>query len=210
MIPYTATIKAIKQQANKISLIYPKGDDGRLISAVKGYEYLSVFTDGLKKTNPTFAVVQPQPRHWYDIMINGIPINLKLTTGSSDNAFNKQAILYTLTGAEPEQKYMNFNKFWAQVKACKRKQERQHESEYHYLAVDKNSGKFLLKSIIDIHSYKTNPTNILQINWDHEFANVDYTCADYAKKSKELLKTVQTSIKQDIAGKTQFAEANVS
>jgi hypothetical protein len=92
MIPYTATIKAIKKQAGKISLNYPKGGDGRLSSAVKGLEYISIFTDGLKKSNPTFAVYQPQPRHWYDIMINGIPINLKLTTGSSDNAFNKQRL----------------------------------------------------------------------------------------------------------------------
>jgi hypothetical protein len=210
MIPYNDTMDAIKVTAAKISLIYSKTGDGRLTSALKETEYLSALTDGLKASHPTFVVVQPQARYWYDIMINGIPINLKLTTGSSDNAFNKQAIVYTLTGSEPEKKNMNFNEFWSVLKAGTRKQSRQHESEYHYLVVDKNSGKFLLKSIMDIHSYKTNPCNILQINWNNEFAHIDYTCADYAKKSTELLLAIQTSIKQDIAGKTQFAEANVS
>lgn len=210
MNSYATTIDAIRSQAAKISLTYSKEGDGRITSAVKESEYLNTLSAALKASNPDFVIVQPQARYWYDIMINDIPINLKLTTGSSDNAFNKQAILFTLTGTPPEKKNMNFNEFWSLLKDGKRKQTRQPQSEYHYLVVDKNSGKFLLKSILDIHSYKTNPCNILQINWNHEFANIDYVCADYAKKTTELLQTVQTSIRQDIAGKTAFATADVN
>jgi hypothetical protein len=117
--------------------------------------------------------------------------------------------MYTLTGIEQDMK-MNFDEFWSLVNVSTKKQVREPESEYHYVAVDKNCGKFLLKSIIDIHSYKTNPTNILHINWNHEFAHINYKCKDYAQKSKELLKTVRTSIKQDIVGKVPCAMTNLT
>jgi hypothetical protein len=47
-------------------------------------------------------------------------------------------------------------------------------TEYHYLVINKNTNEMLLKSIFDIHTYKSNPCNDLQINWDNEFKNIEY------------------------------------
>jgi len=75
--------------------------------------------------------------------------------------------------------------------------------------VNKSNGNVLFKSLLDIHSYKTNPCNILQINWRHEFDNIDYKTNDdeYKNQIKKLLGCVQTSIKQDIQSKIDFANA---
>ena len=84
-------------------------------------------------------------------------------------------------------------------------------SEYHYLVVDKNTGAILLKSIIDIHTFKTNPSNIMQINWKHEFVHIDHETSDinFKVKIQEILKVVQTSVKQYIDTTRKFAEANI-
>jgi uncharacterized alkaline shock family protein YloU len=85
-------------------------------------------------------------------------------------------------------------------------------TEYHYLVVNKNTGKILLKSILDIHTYKTNPCNDLQINWSNEFINIDFMTPDlsFKEKIKELLKAIQNSVKQAIAGMKEFADANIN
>jgi hypothetical protein len=84
-------------------------------------------------------------------------------------------------------------------------------TEYHYLVVNKNTGKILLKSILDIHTFKTNPCNFLQINWSNEFNNIEFVTPDlnFKEKIQELLKAIQTSVKQAIAGMKEFADANI-
>jgi uncharacterized alkaline shock family protein YloU len=77
--------------------------------------------------------------------------------------------------------------------------------------VNKNTGKVLLKSILDIHTFKTNPCNDLQINWSNEFNNIEFVTPDlnFKEKIQELLKAIQTSVKQAIAGMKEFADANI-
>ena len=62
---------------------------------------------------------------------------------------------------------------------------------------------------MDIHSYKSNPCNILQINWTEEFLHMGSVTLDGQVKEKiqELLKTIQKSVMQDIVNKKEFAEA---
>ena len=206
---YAETINAIKSECAKINLTYSKEGDGRLISAVKETEYLHALKVALQYNNPTFTVVLPKERHWYDVLINDIPINLKLTTGGTDNAFNKTAIVFTIQGIILGKRNMNFNQWYKIIKDGPSKTVRDHKTEYHYLVVNKDSGKVLLKSILDIHTYKSNPCNDLQINWANEFNHIDYLTPDdkFAEKSKELLTTIQNSVKQAISGMSEFAAA---
>jgi hypothetical protein len=207
---YEQIIQAIKDVCAKINLIYSKDGDGRITSAVKEDEYLQQLKKGLKENHPSLTFeFQPVARWWWDCCVNTLKINLKLTTGGTDDACSKVAIIYTICGSEPKNKNMNFNKFWEIIKACQKKAVRDPMTELHYLAVNKNTGEFLLKSILDIHTYKTNPCNDLQINWKNEFAEIAYRTTDYKAKIRELLKAVQTSVNQSIQGKKDFAEGNI-
>jgi hypothetical protein len=210
---YLEIIQSIKNECAKINLIFSKDGDGRITSAVKEKEYLNLLEKGLKENHSSLKFEhEPSDRWWWDFRVNDIPINLKLTTGGTDNAFNKVAIIYTISGSEVKKKNMNYNQFFTEIKKCSKKTERNHMTEYHYLVVNKNTGKILLKSILDIHTYKTNPCNDLQINWSNEFINIDFTTPDlsFKEKIKELLKTIQNSVKQAIAGMKEFADTNIN
>lgn len=209
---YPQIIQAIKDETAKINLIYSKDGDGRITSAVKESEYLNLLEKMLKDKHPSLKFEhQPVERWWWDFRVNGLTINLKLTTGGTDNAFNKVAIIYSISGNEVEKRNMNYNQFFKAIKECPKKVERNHMTEYHYLVVNKNSGKALLKSILDIHTFKTNPCNDLQINWSNEFNNIEFVTPDlkFKEKIQELLKAIQTSVKQAIAGMKEFADANI-
>ena len=211
-IIYKDLVTIIKEECATINLQYSKEGDGRLVSAVAEKDYLDALETRLKARNAAINVERPKERHWYDVRINGIPINLKITSGGTDNAFNKTAIYYTFTGQEFDKHNMNYNEWFNYILAASKKTKRIHESEYHYLVVDKATGKVLFKSILDIHSYKSNPCNIMQINWKNEFANSEYAIDDskFIDKQRELLQTVQTSIRKSIESMKAFADADIS
>lgn len=207
---YSETIQAIKEECSKINLTYSKEGDGRIISAVKEKPYLDKLESGLKENYPSLKIVRPKERYWYDIQIGGIPINLKLTTGKTDNAFNKRSIVASLSCSDPSiNQNTNFNKLYDSLKTCAKTNDRNISTEYHYLVVHKTTGTILLKSILDIHSYKSNPSNILQINWDNEFKNIGYACEDFKAKTRELLKTIQTSLKKQFENSKKFIEGDI-
>jgi hypothetical protein len=205
------TVSVIKEASSKINLCYTSDGDGRITSAIKEREYLQQLEHEMKQIDPEVLVEHPKDRYWYDVLINHIPINLKISSGGTDNAFNKLAILYTISGSSNYKKNTNYNEWFKTIRECTKKEVRNRETEYHYLVVDKESGSVLFKSILDIHSYKSNPCNILQINWKSEFKEMEYVCPDekFEEKITELLKTVQRSIIQAIAGMCEFAEADL-
>lgn len=209
---YTEIIRAIKEECSNINLTYSKEGDGRITSAVKENEYLSLLEKGLNERHSSLKFEkQPVERWWWDFRVNDIPFNLKLTTGGTDNAFNKVAIIYSISGKEIEKRNMNFNQFFKVLKEFPRKNERNQTTEYHYLVVNKNDGKVLLKSILDIHTFKSNPCNNLQINWSNEFKYIDLVTPDanFKEKRQQLIMTIQASTKQAIASMIDFANANI-
>jgi hypothetical protein len=209
---YSDTIQAIKSECSKINMSFSKEGDGRLISAVKESEYLNTLKTNLLNY-PEITVEIPKDRYWYDIKINNIPINLKITSGSSaDNAFNKVAIIYTISGQETSKKNMNYNQWFKLIQDAPKKTVRDKMTEYHYLVVHKDTGMILLKSILDIQSYKTNPCNILQINWNNEFKYVDSYIPDthFKQKIRVLLQTVQASLNQYVNSMNEFCEADIT
>ena len=78
--------------------------------------------------------------------------------------------------------------------------------------INKKDTNILVKSIIDIHTYKSNPSNILQINWQAEFNFIDYVTSDeeYITKITSLFITIQRSIKQSITNMIKFADADIN
>jgi hypothetical protein len=212
LVPYQKTYDEIVKACAAIQIGFDVGKDGRIESAIKEKEYLDKLNDLLIASNPDFWIVRPGDRYWYDIKINEIPINLKLTVGGGDNALNKTAIAYSMSGDDNVPLKMNIGQFFEHLKKIPKKEVRDRSSEYHYLVLNKNTGQLLFKSIFDIHSYKSNPSNIMQINWTKEFLNADYKVVsneDYKAKVRELLKTVQRSVKQLISSMDNFASADI-
>lgn len=212
LVPYSKTYDEIVKACAAIHMQFEVSEDGRIESAVRETEYLDKLNDILFAANPDFWIVRPKARCWYDIKINEIPINLKLTTGGTDNAFNKKAIAYSLSGDDNVPSNSNFDKWFDHLKKMPKKVNRDRSSEYHYLVLNKNTGQLLFKSIFDIYSYKSNPCNDMQISWAQEFLNADYKVVsneDYKAKVRELLKTVQKSVRQLIASMSDFAAADI-
>jgi hypothetical protein len=209
---YIEIIQAIQNESVKIYIDYPKEGDGRITSSIKEHEYLSLLEKRLKETHPQLEFeMQPRERFWWDFRVNKIPFNLKLTTGGTDNAFNKVAIIYSISGIEIKNKNMNYNKFFKILKEYPKKDTRDRMTEYHYLVINKTNGKVLLKSIFDIHSYKSNPSNDLQIDWSNEFNNIDFVIPDANVKEKiqQLIKTIQISVRKAIEGMIEFSNADI-
>jgi hypothetical protein len=202
------TLEAIRNAAKTIILEYPHGEDGRITSAVKEKEYLAKLKAALGKQ---FNFEIPKKRAWYDFKVDGIHINLKITDGGGDNAFNKSALVFTWGGVIPSKAPGNMNNMLSILKASPRLEQRDPLKEYHYLVVHKKTGTVLLKSIVDIHTYKVNCAagNVMQINWNSEFKHAEHTSNNRGAKMVELVKVVQTACRKQVANMEEFAAYDI-
>lgn len=206
--PKMQTLEAIRHAARSISMEFPRGGDGRLTSAIHEGPYLERLKQAL---GPQFHFEIAPPRHWYDFKVDGIPINLKITEGGTDNAFNKAALLFTYSGQVPVRTAGNMNQLLSRLKDLQALTIRDPFTEYHYLVIHKRTGNFILKSILDIHTYIPNcaADNKMQINWDNEFSNQNYAAPDRREKLKTLLRVIQEACRKQIDNMRQFAECPI-
>lgn len=212
---YMNTISEIKSVAESISL--KKADfDGRIDSAIKEPLFLSDMKRILLDKHPDWEIIISPPRASFDIMINSIRINLKLTDcKSADNSLNKPSIYYSITGLTTYPYSSNWNEFLDKIIEANNanliKKQRHKPTEYHYLVKNKVTGHVLLKPIFDIYTYVSNASNDLQINWKNEFIYSEYYTQDdvYIKKVQSLLLCIQKSIKEMIERSKRFAEADI-
>lgn len=214
-LDYMNTISEIKSVAESISI--KKADfDGRIDSAIKEPLFLSDMKRILLDKHPEWEIIISPPRASFDIMINSIRINLKLTDcKSADNSLNKPSIYYSITGLTTYPYSSNWNEFLDKIIEANNanliKKQRHKPTEYHYLVKNKLTGQVLFKSIFDIHTYVSNASNDLQINWKNEFIYSDYYTQDdvYIKKVQSLLVCIQKSVKEMIERSKRFAEADI-
>lgn len=224
MFSYTQIRKWIGNACQSIKtdfLLLPSkhGDrDGRVTSTMNETWYLERIKFYLHQYEPKLSVHFSMSREWYDLSVDGIPINLKLTCGGTDNAFNKASIEYTISGKIPEIKKTTYNDWFYRLKNefSNMNDQRDFHKEYHYLAIDKMNGKHCFKSIIDINSFRSNPSNILQIYWKSEFELNDdkksirhLKLKDKREKLFDILKVVQSSLKQDYESKRDFIDFSI-
>ena len=215
---YDETTSEVLRIAKAIPLTRSTGDesvDGRIDSAIKEGPFLDELKRQMLEAHPTWDIIISPPRASCDIMVNDIRINLKLTDcKSSDNSVNKPSIYYSITGCKDYPYSSNWNDFNNKLKlAYETKQikiERKRETEYHYLVKNKQTGDVLLKPIFDIHTYVSNPSNDLQINWKNEFKHKDELTKneDYQKKMLSLIECLQQSTKEMIERTKEFAYAD--
>jgi hypothetical protein len=217
---YELTIAEIKRAASIIGLEKSESADGRIDSAMKETPYLNDLKQLIMTDHPDWDVQISPPRASCDIMVNSVRINLKLTDcKSSDNSMNKPSIFYSITGLTNYPYSSNWKDFRDRIQDAGRanqiKHRRHKPTEYHYLVKNKITGEVLLKPIFDIHTYVSNPSNDLQINWKNEFINSGYYIDSsddevYMKKVEELLLCIQKSVKDMIERSLPFAEADIA
>jgi len=213
---YDTTISEIKSASLLVGTNRSGCGDGRIDSAMKELPFLNELKRVLLEKHPDWDIIISPPRASCDILINSIRINLKLTDcKSSDNSVNKPAIYYSITGLTTYPYSSNWNEFLDKLVEAKNnnqiKKVRDRATEYHYLVKNKITGDVLLKSIFDIHTYVSNASNDLQINWKNEFANIDDYTEDeyYLKKVRFLLVCIQKSVKEMIERTQRFADADI-
>jgi len=213
MEAYTTTITTVAAVAKDID-VKREGCDGRIDSAIKEVPFLEELKLRLLELHPSWDVVISPPRASCDLMVQGIRINLKLTDcKSADNSVNKPSIFYSITGDTTYPFSSTWNQFYQRLRDAKHriKTTRYQPTEYHYLVKNKLTGDVLMKPIFDIHTYMSNPSNDLQINWKHEFAHLEYRTeeADYVKKVESLMKCIQKSVREMIERTHDFAYADM-
>ena len=215
VMDYDTTISEITTVANTID-IQKTGSDGRIDSAIKEGPFLETLKVALLKSHPSWEIIISPPRASCDIMINSIRINLKITEcKSSDNAMNKPSMYYSITGSTDYPYSSTWNDFLSKLEEARDKNQikkvREKATEYHYLVKNKETGDVLLKPVFDIHTYISNPSNTLQINWKNEFVHSEYCINDeeYTEKVQSLLSCIQKSVKEMIARTNKFAEADI-
>lgn len=214
---YAEICAAIVAVATAISVGSSMAGDGRIQSATKEGPFLEAFKRELLRAHPTFQVEISPPRAACDLLVNGLRINLKLTDcKSADNSCNKPSLFFSITGDTNYPYSSTWNDFWQKLQEAKTagkvKLRRDPMTEYHYLVKNKQTDEVLFKSIFDIHTYRSNPSNDLQIHWGNEFAHKEYmtTEADYMNKVRELLTTIQRSVQQNIASTKNLADADIT
>ncbi len=210
---YDETITEILKISQEIKMETSSSIDGRIDSSIKEIPFLNKLKDELLKSNPDWSVEISPPRASCDIMINTIRINLKLTNcKSADNSVNKPSLFYSITGNPIYPYSSTWNDFIERLQKSKIKTVRDKTTEYHYLVKNKITGEVLLKPIFDIHTYISNPSNDLQINWKNEFKNIAYYTSnkEYNMKVKSLIECLQKSVKAMIEKNLKFAECDIN
>jgi hypothetical protein len=169
-----------------------KTSDGRLDSALNEKKVIDILSINLK------GILPSKIRGWYDFLYKGYPVNIKITKGSTDNAFNKKSLIYSLTTHDINSISSSSNwKSFSKYISSKIKDTRDFK-EYYYLVIFKDGRLPIIKSVIDIVNIKSNPTNILQINWNKEFVDSIKFQKDFKGAYSYIIKTIQKSCEDKV------------
>jgi hypothetical protein len=161
--------------------------DGRLNSAINENYIIEILEKRLE------GIIKSTQRGWYDFMYKDIPFNIKITKGSTDNVWNKKALIYSLTTNDiTKVPYSgNWKTFVSLIQ--KNKKTKRDYREYYYLVIYKDDRMPIIKSIIDIVNLRANPTNILQVDWKKEYNNsTDYE-REISKAHNKLIQIIKKS-----------------
>jgi len=165
------SIESILKDNIHIQDLHTENTDGRINSIYDENTVISILKDHY---GHSFIHKPYKSRHWYDLKIKSshkywIPCNIKVSTGGTDNALCKKALVYSLSTLHEDDipKYMSFNKMIELIEKNKNSKRNLYK-EYYYIYVDKKDGSIIVRSLCDIQNYVSNPQNWLQINWKKE------------------------------------------
>jgi len=144
-------------------------EDGRVNSITDEETLIRALVSICKEVGLSYQ--KPKERYWYDFMIENIPIQIKSSTGGTDNWSSAGALLYAITSTPTEEisKYRTGPSAFAVLK------EHSIAGEYStrllpILCVEKNTGKVRLHYLTELNYLRPNPSNMpFQISWKKEW-----------------------------------------
>ena len=170
--------------------------DGRIDSIKNEYEVLQRI-----EKSPNFNIKIPSSRSWADFFIDGIPVNIKITTTkTADNAGSKEGIYYTLTGLA----YQGSND-WEHYLHLLKDNIKKTDKDYYFLVINKTDlNDIFFNSLRYINTLVPNGNNLpFQIKWAdnrdlirRDFNNSKWLLLNTLGKSLQLRSKAYDSFKQ--------------
>ena len=77
------------------------------------------------------------------------------------------------------------------------------DRDYYYLVIDKISGRVMIRGLKELNTIKTNPSNILQMEWYKEFDRPKRN-EGFENSFSYVTGLICESLKKDINGKDKF------
>ena len=176
--------------------------DGR-INSVKDEDTI---VDTLLKSELKEYIVIQNIRQVADIVfkINEelIHFNIKTTNGkSADNIFSKLGTLIAFTDIDANELKCSIS--WNDFTDKLFNNYKETDRDYYYLVIDKISGRVMIRGLKELNTIKTNPSNILQMEWYKEFDRPKRN-EGFENSFSYVTGLICESLKKDINGKDKF------
>lgn len=151
----------------------------------------------------------PRAREWFDFSCNAsdgqtfFPINIKFTTGKTDNLSCKLGLYYTLTGKRPS--FENEIEWEGLFEKIRINLGTKRSKDYFFLVIFKNTGTCLITSLRSLTNLRPNGNNLpFQCRWNSQ---IGYSPNPFNRSRSYLLTTLGKSVNLRAAIKEQFQSA---
>lgn len=179
-----------------------ESEDGRINSIKDEDTIIEVMQDKYGEEN----IISQRPRFWYDVGTFGHIVNIKSTTGGSDNlSSGSKAMLYALTEL-PIPVIESCNDAQTFIKLLKAHKKPDNKRDYYCLALHKKTNDVICRGLKSLVSLKSNGSNLpFQINWKEQFNS------EPVKRTPEeaygfIVNAWQTSVDKRIAAQNGYKE----
>lgn len=160
-------ISKLLNQISKVT-VCRESADGRLNSIKDEETLIDKIKQVAENSGGEFQVYEPPPRHWYDLKVNDIPIQIKSSSGQTDNWSSKKALLWALSDLSMKEVDATLNRHKAiqeklgSISFLKNRDYR----DMDILCIDKNTGKVHHKTLCSLSKLTSNGSNLpFQIPW---------------------------------------------
>jgi hypothetical protein len=159
ILNYLAKISVCEQNA-----------DGRINSLIDEDLLIDALID-ISKNHKGFKVEKAPIRHWYDVKINDKPVQIKSSTGGTDNWSSKKSIAYALTDLEESEIDILGNRHKTiQRVLANNVSKHQKPRDMDIFCIDKNTGKVYHTTLCTLSKLTSNGNNLpFQINWKYNW-----------------------------------------
>lgn len=138
----------------------------------------------------------------FDIGTEKVYFNIKTTNGkSADNIFSKLGTLIAFT--DIDEKDLKNSISWNEFTELLINNSKETDRDYYYLVVDKNNGRVMIRGLKELNTIKSNPSNILQMEWYKEFDRPKRKNG-FEDSFEYVSKIICESLTKDIDGKNNF------
>ncbi len=178
-------------------------NDGRINSTVDEKKIIDI----LLASELNNIITIPSKRSSSDIIFScdeeKIYINIKTTTGSTDNIFSKIGFLISFTNLLEEELPRNIS--WKEFAEKLFENIQENNSDYYYLVINKITKQILIRGLKQLNCLKTNPSNYIQVNWDDEF-RLEPANRTFNESFNYVSGILYKSLSKDIEGKNKVID----